>query len=549
MTEYLPSTETVVADAGVPDANVAFDEERLSITTDNNTGQEESTYNAPLPVEQQAQTTSIEEHIEVEAVGLAPTAPPELDVATDPISTNNDFDEMAITDAVAAAAAGSTVDAAVTAHVGDILYNAIDSTVVVNVATNDSLPSAEYFVGTDEDIQQNTIEGELTITRPTTTTTEEQQQQLSPPPLPPLQQQQQQQPSHEGQSTTAMTSAVELVITKTEEKEHNVEIDGAMIAEAAAAAVAAVGDVQLAVDAALAAERNDEGAAAAVAAVAAAAQATEAENTTNIALEVDAEMKKIEQRKRYHENLKSVEEGENPPAKKQRTNQESHEEQLASRRLKDRQRYASMNPEQRQIYNSKRRDQYHRQSENSRQRRRERERERYHSLENDDAKKRNERRAKLERERYQRLTPDNLEAKNSRRRERAAKARAKKATERNNEGNVNAADDPSDVGRAADDLPVDTTTVDTTTVDTTTVAPSTDTTTTTTTAVAPPATAGSDTSTVTGEMKAEENFGNPIHKEDQKQGNATEMVFAANEVEKVVAEVAVEATENRHVSV
>merc|ERR1712238_222717 len=210
---------------------------------------------------------------------------------------------------------------------------------------------------------------------------------------------------------------------------------------------------------------------------------------------------------------------------KQRTNQESHEEQLASRRLKDRQRYASMNPEQRQIYNSKRRDQYHRQSENSRQRRRERERERYHSLENEDAKKRNERRAKLERERYQRLTPDNLEVKNSRRRERAAKARAKKATERNNEGNVNAADDPSDVGPAAD------------------------TTTTTTTAVAPPATTGSNTSTVTGEMKAEENFGNPIHKEDQKQGNVTDVVFAANEVEKVVAEITVEAAENRHVSV
>jgi len=538
MTEDLPKSESVVADTDVPDANVAIDEEGLSITTDNNTGQEESN---TLPEELQAQTTSIEEPVEVEAVGPAPTEPPELDVATDPIPPNTNFDDTIITDAAAAAAAGSAVDAAVTAavtaHVGDILYNAIDSTAVVNVATNDSLPSAEYFVGTGNDTQQNGTEGEPTITTPTNMTTAEQQQQ--PSLLPP-----QQHPSHEEQSTTAMTSAVELVITKTGEKEHNVEIDGAMIAEAAAAAVAAVGDVQLAVDAALAAERNDEGAAAAVAAVAAAAQATEAENTTNTAFEVDAETKKSEQRrKRYHESLKSIEEGDSPPAKKQATTQQSHEDQLASRRLKDRQRYASMNPEQRQIYNSKRRDQYHRQSENSRQRRRERERERYHSLENEDAKKRNTRRAKLERERYQRLTPDNLEAKNSRRRERAASARVKKAIERNNEGTANAADDSPADDLPADDLPGDTTT----NAIPTTVVPPTDTTTTTT--VAPPATAGSNASTVTGEVKAEENFGNSIHNEEQTQGNANEMVFAANEVEKAVVEVAVEVAENHHVSV
>lgn len=85
-----------------------------------------------------------------------------------------------------------------------------------------------------------------------------------------------------------------------------------------------------------------------------------------------------------------------------------------------------MTPEQRMQYNSKRREQYHRQSENSRQKRRERERARYHSLTNDSAKDRNARRAKLERERYQKLTPEELEAKNRKRRERAAMARQKK---------------------------------------------------------------------------------------------------------------------------
>ena len=89
----------------------------------------------------------------------------------------------------------------------------------------------------------------------------------------------------------------------------------------------------------------------------------------------------------------------------------SHSDQLAQRRQKDRQRYASMTPDQRQIYNAKRREQYHRQSETSRQRRRERERSRYHSLTQDAAKERNARRAKLERERYQRLSPEELEAK------------------------------------------------------------------------------------------------------------------------------------------
>lgn len=105
---------------------------------------------------------------------------------------------------------------------------------------------------------------------------------------------------------------------------------------------------------------------------------------------------------------------------------QTHESQLASRRQKDRQRYANMTPEQRQIYNAKRREQYHRQTDNSRVKRRERERSRYHSLNNDAAKDRNARRARLERERYQKLSGDELEHKNRRRRERAASARTKK---------------------------------------------------------------------------------------------------------------------------
>ena len=131
-------------------------------------------------------------------------------------------------------------------------------------------------------------------------------------------------------------------------------------------------------------------------------------------------------RKRYRENkiLDNLvpPSDEMPPAKKS----QSHEAQLAARRLKDRQRYASMTAEQRQAYNSKRREQYHRQSENSRVKRRERERTRYHSLNNDAAKERNARRARLERERYQRLSTEELEKKNRRRRERAAAARQRK---------------------------------------------------------------------------------------------------------------------------
>lgn len=108
--------------------------------------------------------------------------------------------------------------------------------------------------------------------------------------------------------------------------------------------------------------------------------------------------------------------------------EDSREQHLASRRLKDRERYASMSEEQREEYNHKRREQYHRQSEESRKRRRERERERYHSLPPEQAKERNVRRATLERERYKRLSADELAARNAKRRARAAAMRAQKRT-------------------------------------------------------------------------------------------------------------------------
>ena len=66
----------------------------------------------------------------------------------------------------------------------------------------------------------------------------------------------------------------------------------------------------------------------------------------------------------------------NNPAKKS----QNHEDQLATRRMKDRQRYANITQDQRLVYNSKRCDQYHRQSKISRQRRRDRVRSRYRSL-------------------------------------------------------------------------------------------------------------------------------------------------------------------------
>ncbi|CAB9527423.1 expressed unknown protein [Seminavis robusta] len=172
----------------------------------------------------------------------------------------------------------------------------------------------------------------------------------------------------------------------------------AMIAEAAAAAVASV-----------AGGGASEDATAAALAVKTDGQVAEEERAKRNQL----------RRKRYREK---AEEGSVISGADSRT-LKSHEEQLATRRLKDRERYASMTSKQRQVYNAKRRDQYHRQSEESRQKRRERERNRYHSLGDGDAKERNARRAKLERERYQRLSATDLETKNRKRRERAAHLR------------------------------------------------------------------------------------------------------------------------------
>lgn len=104
----------------------------------------------------------------------------------------------------------------------------------------------------------------------------------------------------------------------------------------------------------------------------------------------------------------------------------THEQHLATRRQKDRERYASMSSEQRESYNCKRREQYHRQSETSRKKRRERERIRYHSLNDNKAKERNIRRASLERMRYKRLSGEELASRNARRRSRAAALRAQK---------------------------------------------------------------------------------------------------------------------------
>jgi len=346
--------------------------------------------------------------------GLPSSTPTEID------ATLTVLDQQQTTHHVAA---GSAVD-------GGIFYNCDEEASnanAINTATSDSLHIPGNVVVAGKGTEQNT-----TITT-TVDVSEDQTQPSSPLPLrPPT-------PLQNEESAANLTSIVESVVAKIDEEEHNVEIDGTMIAEAAAAAVAAVGDVQLAVDAALAADRHDEGATAAAVAAVAAAQANEISDAT-IAVgnesEIDADVKKNEQRrKRYRE--KSVEEDYLQPEKKLKKKWETRDEELASRRLKDRERYAGMTPDQREEYNKKRREQYHKQSEISRQRRRERERERYHSLENDDAKNRNTRRAKLERERYQKLNQEQLEAKNSRRRERAAAARAKKAQDRNNEEDTN----------------------------------------------------------------------------------------------------------------
>lgn len=187
----------------------------------------------------------------------------------------------------------------------------------------------------------------------------------------------------------------------------------AMIAQAAAAAVEAA-----AVDVDVTAAAN-----------AAALAVEDAESKAAAAAEQEALAKKNEQRrKRYREKAVDEDTKDGSASSAAKKKPQTHEELLAARRMKDRQRYANMTPDQRRSYNSKRREQYHRQSEISRQKRRERERLRYHALESDDAKTRNARRAKLERERYQKLTPQELEIKNRKRRERAALARQKKGS-------------------------------------------------------------------------------------------------------------------------
>mmetsp|Transcript_5674 Transcript_5674/g.8328 ORF Transcript_5674/g.8328 Transcript_5674/m.8328 type:complete len:572 (+) Transcript_5674:141-1856(+) len=132
------------------------------------------------------------------------------------------------------------------------------------------------------------------------------------------------------------------------------------------------------------------------------------------------------------------------------TSSSSHEDHLAARRLKDRQRYASMTPEQRQSYNAKRRAQYHRQTENSRERRRDRERARYHSLDNNSAKDRNARRARLERERYAKLSPEELKERNRKRRERAKKDRSKSVAVKAEENAEGATEDKEKANATAD---------------------------------------------------------------------------------------------------
>lgn len=108
---------------------------------------------------------------------------------------------------------------------------------------------------------------------------------------------------------------------------------------------------------------------------------------------------------------------------------EKQDNLLAARRMKDRRRYATMSPTQRAAYNAHRRELYHKQGETARHRRRERERQRYHSLEGEDRKARNARRAKLERDRYQKLSKEELAERNRKRRERAKarKAAAKRS--------------------------------------------------------------------------------------------------------------------------
>ena len=68
--------------------------------------------------------------------------------------------------------------------------------------------------------------------------------------------------------------------------------------------------------------------------------------------EEDGQVEKERRGKRTREDP-SEDDGDDKPKR----NIPSHSDQLAQRRQKDRQRYASMTPDQRQIYNQKRREQ------------------------------------------------------------------------------------------------------------------------------------------------------------------------------------------------
>jgi hypothetical protein len=247
------------------------------------------------------------------------------------------------------------------------------------------------------------------------------------------------------QSNDAVTIKLEEVTPDTavlfeEQKDAEVEVSAnnheEMIAEATAAAIVAAAVGQVDVSAAENAAALDAATAATLIDAADVPMSVPDEITPPPIDDINVKVNE-NRRKRYREKTFDEIEAEFPDngddismTDSQKKKGGTHEDLLAARRMKDRQRYATMTAEQRQAYNAKRREQYHRQSELSRQRRRERERARYHALQAEDAKMRNKRRAKLERERYQKLSPEELEAKNRRRRERALLNRQKKDAEK-----------------------------------------------------------------------------------------------------------------------
>jgi hypothetical protein len=150
---------------------------------------------------------------------------------------------------------------------------------------------------------------------------------------------------------------------------HEDPTTSALIAEAAAAAMGVelpVADVDITM-AALAAAGDDHGATAA-----GATTATGADSSSIAAAGTTTTPKKTETRrnKRYREKAdEEAADGKKTKAASAGSSvagsaspSQSHEESLAARRLKDRQRYANMTAEQRQQYNAKRREQYHRQN-------------------------------------------------------------------------------------------------------------------------------------------------------------------------------------------